>query len=130
MNEQIRVHEVSADAEGTLDRQADGYFDLREAPDGDNLRRLLLRKITADVKNVAAEWERSVYKPIITETEIIPPQYFGDSIRFYWSRPFTETEYRAEVAEESYKALEAAVDAVVSAGFDIMEHTRNRKRRT
>lgn len=122
MNEHIRIISLSADADGTLGRQAYGYFNLNDAPIGDNVRRLLVSKLTKEVNNVSAVWERSLIRPVITETEIVPPQYFGDSIRFYWSRPYTAPENRAVVEEESYKALEIAVDSVVAAGFDIMEY--------
>ena len=124
MYEQIQVSEISADADGTLERQASGYFNLSNAADSKNIRRLLLSKITKDVDNVATVWGHSVYKPVITETEIIPPRYFGDTIRFVWSRPFTEPENRAAVDEESFKALEAAVEAIVASGFNIMENPR------
>ena len=122
MNENIRITEVSADADGILGRQAFGFFDLSSAADDKNLKKLLIANITRDVKNVSAEWERSVYCPVVTETEIIPPQYFGDSIRFYWSRSFTQPEARAAVDAESAQALESAINAVVSAGYMIMEY--------
>ena len=77
-------------------------------------------RITRGVDNVRAAWERSVHHARITETEIIPPQYLGDDIRFYWSRPFTQTEDRAAVEDESRHALEAAVEAVIDAGFELV----------
>ena len=126
MNEHIRVSEVSAYGDGTLNRQANGYFDLSQAPDVENLRRLVVIKATKDADNVAAEWQGSVIRSIKTETEFIPPQYFGDKITFFWSRPFTEPEDRAAVEAESWKALEAAVGAVVAAGFDILPDPRTR----
>ncbi len=122
MNENIRITEVSADADGTLGRQTFGFFDLSSATDDKNLKKLLVANIAKEVKNVSAVWERSIYKPVVTETEIIPPRYFGDSIRFYWSRSFSEREARAAVEDESALALECAIDAVVSAGYKIMNY--------
>lgn len=122
MNENIRLTEIYADADGTLDRQAYGYFNLCNVADGENVRRLLVANLIREVENISAAWEGTEYKSVMTDKEILPPQYFGDSIRFYWSRPFSRPENRAKVDEESSAALQAAVDAVVKAGFSIMEY--------
>lgn len=121
MNESIRMTELLAEANGTLDRQAYGFFDLAHVAEGKNVRRLMVANLVKHVENVSAVWERSVYKPIMTDQEIFPPSYFGDSIRFFWSRPFDQPVSRATVEEESRLALQAAVGAVVEAGFKIME---------
>ncbi|MDE2775240.1 MAG: hypothetical protein OXI77_04780 [Chloroflexota bacterium] len=122
MNESIRITKLIADVDGTLDRQAYGFFDLAEIAKGENVRRLLVANLVKHVDNVSAVWERSVYKPIMTDREIFPPRYLGDSIRFFWSRPFDEPVSRASVEEESRVALQAAVDAVVRAGFKNMDY--------
>ena len=62
-------------------------------------------------------WEHATYQALITDTQIIPPQYFGDFIVFYWSRDFTEPEARAAVEAESFQALAEAVEAVDSGGL-------------
>ena len=121
MNKNIRMTELCVDADGALDRQAFGFFDFSDVADVRNVRRLLVANVIKHVQNVSAAWESSVYRSVMTDTEIFPPQYFGDSIRFFWTRPFTKPESRATVEEESRAALEAAAEAVVEAGFKMME---------
>ena len=122
MNEQIRIHELGANPEGSLEQSARGYFDLSGAADVANLRRLLLANIIRDVENVSAVWQSSDYRPLITETEVYPPRYIGDKIDFLWSRPVVRRENIADIRSEAVNALEAAVEAVVAAGFRIMEY--------
>ncbi len=114
MNDQIVVSNLWADLDGAVLRQANGYFDLSQAPANKNHRRLELMKATRQITNVTFRWEHSTYKATITDTQIIPPQYFGDFIVFYWSRDFTEPEDRAAVEAESFQAL------VEAAGFAIL----------
>ena len=120
MNDQIVVSNLWADLDGAVLRQANGYFDLSQAPANENHRRLKLLKATRHVANVTFRWEHSTYEATITDAQIIPPQYFGDFIVFYWSRDFSEPEDRAAVEAESLQALAEAVEAVVTAGFEIL----------
>ena len=85
-----------------------------------NHRRLELLKATRHIANVTFRWEHATYQALITDTQVISPQYFGDFIVFYWSRDFTEPEDRAAVEAESFQALAEAVEAVEAAGFAIL----------
>ena len=122
MNDKIRTREFAAKRDGLLQQTAQGYFDLRDAAESTNVRRLLVANIVKDVENVSATWQNTVYLPHITETEVFPPRYVGDQIVFFWSRPITQREKLADVKAEALKALEAAVDTVVAAGYDLMEY--------
>ncbi|MCY3781649.1 MAG: hypothetical protein OXG78_15145 [Chloroflexi bacterium] len=113
MNDQIVVSNLWADLDGAVLRQANGYFDLSQAPENENRRRLELLKATGHVANVTFRWEHATYQAVITDTQVIPPRYFGDFIVFYWSRDVTEPEDRAAVDAESLKAA-------VAAGFEIL----------
>ncbi len=120
MNKKIVVSKLWADLNGAVFRQANGYFDLCHAPENENRRRLALVKATEHIANVAPRWEHSTCQAVITDTQIIPPQYFGDLIVFWRSRNFTEPEDRAAVEAESLQALATAIEAVVATGFEIL----------
>ena len=120
MNERIRLRDVRADGDGTLHGQVEGYFDMSEAPAADNLRRPAVIQATKDVENIEARWSGSVIWATKTDKQFIPPKYFGDNIVIDWARSFSEPEDIAAVEAESLKALEAAVEAVVAAGFEIL----------
>lgn len=122
MYERIVVSNLWADVDGAVLRQANGYFDLSQAPENENRRRLEILKATRHIANVAPRWEYVSWQAVITDTQVIPPQYFGDFILFYWSRGFTKPEDRAAVEAESLKALSEAVEAMVAAGFGILDH--------
>ncbi len=128
MNEHIRLHDVWADGDGTLHRQVEGYFDMSEAPDSDNLRRLAVIQATRELEHIEARWSGSVNWATKTEKSFFPPQYFGDRIIIDWWRPFSEPEDIAAVEGESLKALEAAVDAILAAGYEILPDPIRRAR--
>ena len=92
MNERIVVSNLWADVDGAVLRQANGYFDLSQMPQNENRRRLALLKATKHIANLALRWEHSTYQAVLTDTQVIPPQYFGDFVVFYWSRALTEPE--------------------------------------
>ena len=122
MNDQIRFGTLGADPDGSLQQTAEGYFDFRKAEGGANVRQLQLANIIRDVENVSVMWTESVYHPHLTETEVFPPRYVGDRIVFFWSRPITKREQLADVKKEALTALEAAIDTVVAAGYDLMNY--------
>ena len=122
MYDQIRIGEFGSNRDGLLQQTAEGYFDFRESAGGANVRRLMLANITKEVDNVSATWQSTNYRPHITETEVFPPRYVGDRIVFFWSRPISHREKLLDVKAESFKALEAAIEAVISSGFDLMEY--------
>ena len=125
MNEQIIIGPLRATRD-RLEKTADVYFDLRQVKDGATVRRLVANSFPKDVDNVSATWQYTVYRPDLTETEVLPSRYFGDRIVFFWSRPITEPVAREDLEEEANKALEAAVQAAVAAGYEIMPHPRKR----
>ncbi|MCY3864266.1 MAG: hypothetical protein OXG68_02395 [Chloroflexi bacterium] len=124
MNERIVVSNLWADLDGAVLRQANGYFDLSQAPENENRRRLEILKATKHSANVTPNWQHSACQAVITDTQVIPPKYFGDFIVFYWSRGVAEPEDRVAVEAESLKSLEEAVEAVEAAGFEILPRSR------
>lgn len=124
MNEQIVVSNLWADVNGAVLRQANGYFDLRQAPENEDRRRLGLMKATEHIANVALRWEPLTYQAVLRDIQVIPRKYFGDLIVFYWSRHFTKPEDLAAIEAESFKALAEAVEAVAAAGFEILPRPR------
>lgn len=120
VNELIELYEVSAEGDGTLRRRAQGYFDMRAAPDSDNLRRLALIQAKQALENIEARWSGSAMRATKTEKQFIPPEYFGDMVVIVWRRPFSEPEDIVSVETESRIALEAAVEAIVAAGYMIL----------
>lgn len=110
-----------AGVDGAVLRQANGYFDLRQAPENEDRRRLALVKATEHIANVALRWEPLTYQAFLRDIQVIPRKYFGDLIAFYWSRGIAELE---DLEAESLKALTEAVEAVAEAGFKILPRPR------
>lgn len=106
----------------SLERQCLARFIL-----GEHVQRLptelTLRNIAARIDNISgASLGSAEYQNRSTDKTIYRPSYWYHEVRIFWSRPLSgDSEDRAAVEEESYKALEAAVDAVVAAGYDLME---------
>lgn len=118
MDEQIVVSNLWADVSGVVLRQANGYFDFSQAPENENRRRLEIMQATRHIANIEPRWEHSTCQATITDTQVIPPQFFGDFIEYYWSHVVAEPEDRAAVGAESLKSIEEA-------GFEILPRPRS-----
>ena len=121
----IRLSNFSSGRDKFLSRQAEAYFDLSKVAEDTNIRNELIQRIVQGIDNVSATRQSSRnFQFKITEKEIFPPEYVGDRVVFFWSRPITHREYLADVKEESYKALIAAIATVTEAGYDLMDHPK------
>ena len=121
MAEKMMTWQLHAVASG-LKRVGDVYIDLRKAEGGAESIYAVVERLMEGVKNVQAFYQETVYMPVIEDGQFHESRYVGHRITLSWSRAVKPGEQIADVEAESLQALEAAVKALIAAGYEHMPY--------